>query len=54
MALASPVEMLTSHHCFEVTIKLIISRSAFSGSESVVDYTHVDGTIDIESDDKSD
>jgi hypothetical protein len=37
-----------------MTIKLIISSSAFSGSESVVDYTQVDGITNIESDDNSD
>jgi hypothetical protein len=46
--------MLTSYHCFKVTTKLITSSSAFSGRESVVDYTQVDGIIDVESDDSND
>jgi hypothetical protein len=54
LAMAPRVEMLTSHHWSEVTIKLIISSSAFSGSESVVDYAQVGGIIDTESDDNID
>lgn len=52
--MAPPVEMLTSHHCFKMTVRLIISSSAFSGSESVLDYMQVGGIFNIESDNNSD
>jgi hypothetical protein len=37
-----------------MTVRLIISSSAFSGSESVLDYMQVGGIFNIESDNNSD